>query len=109
MSDSAGTASAARDDGRSARRPSAVPGSERAGTQRRRRGPVGLVRALLVFYRQVVAELRKVIWPTRKELVTYTTVVLVFVVAMVLIVSAFDFAFSQAVLKVFGGTPKSTP
>ena len=28
-----------------------------------------------LFYRQVIAELRKVIWPTRKELVTYTTVV----------------------------------
>ena len=54
------------------------------------------------YVRQVVAELRKVIWPTRKELVTYTTVVLVFVVIMVSIVSAFDFVFTQAVLAVFG-------
>jgi hypothetical protein len=30
-----------------------------------------------VFLRQIVAELRKVIWPTRKELGTYTTVALV--------------------------------
>ena len=30
-----------------------------------------------LFYRQVLAELRKVIWPTRKELITYTTVVYV--------------------------------
>ncbi len=67
-----------------------------------RRGPVARVRSIGTFYRQVVAELRKVIWPTRKELVTYTSVVVVFVVVMVLIVSIFDFAFSQAVLKVFG-------
>ena len=32
-----------------------------------------------LFYRQVLAELRKVIWPTRKELITYTTVVIFFV------------------------------
>ena len=54
------------------------------------------------FYRQVVAELRKVIWPTRHELLTYTSVVLVFVLFMVAIVSAFDFLFSHGVLKVFG-------
>ena len=55
-----------------------------------------------LFYRQVIAELRKVIWPTRQELITYTSVVLVFVVVMVLIVAAFDFAFTKAVLAVFG-------
>jgi preprotein translocase subunit SecE len=54
------------------------------------------------YVRQVVAELRKVIWPTRQELITYTSVVLVFVVVMVLIVAGFDFAFTQAVLAVFG-------
>ncbi|HWG93500.1 MAG TPA: preprotein translocase subunit SecE [Mycobacteriales bacterium] len=70
--------------------------SERGGG---RRNPF---RAVLVFYRQVVAELRKVIWPTRRELVTYTAVVLVFVLFMVAIVSLFDFGASQAVLEVFG-------
>ncbi|RJL30758.1 preprotein translocase subunit SecE [Bailinhaonella thermotolerans] len=54
------------------------------------------------FYRQVVAELRKVIWPTRKELVTYTTVALIFVLIMVGLVSGLDFLFSQGILKVFG-------
>ena len=32
------------------------------------------------FLREVVAELRKVIWPTRNQMVTYTIVVIVFVV-----------------------------
>ena len=52
----------------------------------------------------MVAELRKVIWPTRSELITYTTVVLVFVIAMMAIVGVFDLVFSQLVLKVFGGS-----
>ena len=49
-----------------------------------------------------MAELRKVIWPTRRELLTYTSVVLVFVVFMVAVVSLYDFVFSQGVLRVFG-------
>jgi preprotein translocase subunit SecE len=57
---------------------------------------------LVTYVRQVVAELRKVIWPTRSELITYTTVVLVFVVVMMLIVSAYDFVFAKVVLAVFG-------
>ena len=35
-----------------------------------------------LFTRQVAAELRKVIWPTRNELVTYTAAALVFIVIM---------------------------
>ena len=55
-----------------------------------------------LFVRQVIAELRKVIWPTRKELVAYTTVVVVFVVIMASIVAGLDFIFTRAVLFVFG-------
>lgn len=55
-----------------------------------------------VFVRQVVAELRKVIWPTRRELVTYTTVALVFVLIMVAIVSALDYGFTKGVLALLG-------
>ena len=57
---------------------------------------------LVTYVRQVVAELRKVVWPTRSELITYTTVVLVFVVVMATIVSGFDFVFAKAVIAVFG-------
>ena len=55
-----------------------------------------------LFYRQVVAELRKVIWPTRKELITYTSVVIVFVLMVIAYVSVLDFGFAKAVLSVFG-------
>ena len=57
---------------------------------------------LALFYRQVVAELRKVVWPTRKELLTYTWVVIVFVSVVATIVAIFDLAFAKLVLKVFG-------
>ncbi len=58
---------------------------------------------LALFFRQVIAELRKVVWPTRSQLLTYTIVVLVFVLILMGIVALLDLAFSQITLKVFGG------
>jgi preprotein translocase subunit SecE len=55
-----------------------------------------------VFVRQVVAELRKVIWPTRKELGTYTLVALVFILIMTGIVTGLDYVFTKLVIAVFG-------
>jgi preprotein translocase subunit SecE len=54
------------------------------------------------FLREVVAELRKVIWPTRRQLVTYTIVVLVFVSFMVALVAGLDWLFVQGVTFLFG-------
>jgi len=55
------------------------------------------------FFREVVSELRKVIWPTRKELLTYTTIVIVFVVVMTTIVGLLDLGLGKVVLWAFGG------
>jgi preprotein translocase subunit SecE len=68
-------------------------------TEERHKNP--LVRANL-FVRQVTSELRKVIWPTRKELVTYTSVVIVFVTIMAGIIAVIDLGAAQAVLAIFG-------
>jgi preprotein translocase subunit SecE len=54
------------------------------------------------FYRQVVAELRKVVWPTQQQLITYFLVVLVFVLVLMTIVSLLDLGFGRLVFKVFG-------
>ena len=54
------------------------------------------------FLREVVAELRKVIWPNRNQMVTYTIVVIVFVVFMVALVGVLDLLFAKGVLAVFG-------
>ena len=55
-----------------------------------------------LFFRQMVSELRKVIWPTRKELVTYTVVCMVFVIFMVIIVTSLDYGFTKLVFELFG-------
>ncbi|MGI8888666.1 MAG: preprotein translocase subunit SecE [Nocardioidaceae bacterium] len=55
-----------------------------------------------LFLRQVVAELRKVIWPTRDQLVTYFMVVLVFVLFMIAFVSLLDYGFAKAAFGIFG-------
>lgn len=59
-----------------------------------------------VFYRQVVAELRKVVWPTQEQLTTYFIVVLTFVLVFIAIVSAFDLGFGKLVFWMFAGGSK---
>ncbi len=54
------------------------------------------------FIRQVIAELRKVVWPTRPMVVQYFIVVLVFVLVMMAIVAGLDFGFGQLMFKIFG-------
>ncbi|GAB3398153.1 hypothetical protein GCM10027515_03080 [Schumannella luteola] len=63
-----------------------------------RRNPFG---RLVLFLRQVINELRKVVTPTRRELFSYTGVVLGFVVVMMLLVSGLDFGISELVKLVF--------
>ncbi len=55
------------------------------------------------FYRQVVAELRKVVWPTQEQLTTYFVVVMVFVLVMMTLVSALDLGFGKLVFALFAG------
>lgn len=56
---------------------------------------------LVTFYRQVVAELRKVVWPSQNQLVTYFIVTMVFVIALIAFVAAADLAFGKAVFAIF--------
>ena len=53
------------------------------------------------FLRQVVAELRKVVWPTREMLVTYFWVVLVFVLVIMSFVALLDLGIGKLVFKIF--------
>ncbi len=54
------------------------------------------------FVKESISEMRKVLWPSRNELVTYSIVVIVFVVIMVSIVAGLDFGFAKLVIQVFG-------
>jgi preprotein translocase subunit SecE len=57
---------------------------------------------VFTYLRQVVAELRKVIWPNRKQMGTYTSVVLAFLVFMVTLIGLVDLGLTKLVLMVFG-------
>jgi len=54
------------------------------------------------YLKQVVAELRKVIWPNRKQMVNYTAVVLVFLVFMVAMIGLVDLGLTKVVMLIFG-------
>lgn len=52
------------------------------------------------FIPEVVAEVRKVIWPTARQMVVYTVVVLVFLVILTALVSGVDFLAGLGVEKI---------
>ncbi|MBC9955864.1 preprotein translocase subunit SecE [Yimella sp. cx-51] len=62
----------------------------------------GFFGRILLFIRQVIDEIRKVVRPTREELTQYTVVVLVFLVFIMLFVVGVDWVFSRGVSWVFG-------
>ena len=54
------------------------------------------------FFKGVWSELKKVHWPSRKELVSYTGVVIFAVLLMAVAISAFDWIFSSIIDLVLG-------
>ena len=81
-------------------------GDDSATAQKAKKTAAGTTRNPVLFVwnylKQVVAELRKVIWPNRKQMVNYTAVVLVFLVFMVALISGVDLGFARLMLLVFG-------
>ena len=63
---------------------------------------LGIFARTALFYRQVVSELKRVVWPTREQLSTYTSVVLVFVTFIIAVVSLFDLGLTKLVFWIFG-------
>jgi preprotein translocase subunit SecE len=78
-----------------------APVSPEAGGRGARRGGNRRSRPVQ-FYREVMSELRKVIYPGRRELFTYVVVVLVFVSALTAFVSSLDYGLTKAILAIFG-------
>ncbi|MEG3629294.1 preprotein translocase subunit SecE [Streptomyces poriticola] len=79
-----------------------TPESKKKQRKGGKRGKKGPLKRLALFYRQIVAELRKVVWPSRKQLTTYTTVVIIFVTIMIGLVTVIDYGLSNAAKYVFG-------
>jgi preprotein translocase subunit SecE len=57
--------------------------------------------SLRVFLREVRGELKRVAWPTRREVALYSIVVLVTVVLMTVYIFALDQGFGRLVLEIF--------
>lgn len=74
--------------------------AKKAGSSRTRSAnPIAFV---YTYLKQVVAEMRKVIWPNRRQMITYTGVVLAFLAFMVALVGLADFGLTKLVLLVLG-------
>jgi preprotein translocase subunit SecE len=78
---------AARAPGEKRRPPSAAPKREKVGPKE--------------YLSEVKGELRKVAWPTKKEVVNSTIIVLIAVVVMTTLIFGFDYASSKFVLFLF--------
>ena len=57
--------------------------------------------SLPTYVREVKAELRKVAWPTKSEVVNYSIIVLITVVLFTALIAGLDWVFGQFVLKLF--------
>jgi preprotein translocase subunit SecE len=83
----------------------AVPGAPTAGPGRVPRVPgtprEPIYRRMRRFLKEVRQELRKVSWPSRTEVLTYTVVVLVSVTFVTLFVFGLDSVFSWALFELF--------
>jgi len=87
----------AADDDESGKKPKKAKKSSDDGKPSR--NPFVLV---VTYVKQVVAELRKVIWPNRKQMVNYTAVVLVFLAFIVTMIGLVDLGLAKLVIWVFG-------
>ena len=70
-----------------------------------RKGPFA---RLSLFLRQLIGARKKVVTPTRRELINYTIVVLVFVAIMMALVGGLDWVFGWIVVFIFGDPAAST-
>lgn len=71
---------------------------------RKQTGPKGIGSRFVARLRlipEIIAELRKVVWPTRREALHLTVMVLIVAIIVGIILGAVDYGFSQFVDKIF--------
>jgi preprotein translocase subunit SecE len=79
----------------------APKGAPTPARDRKLKGP-SLYERFVRYLREVVGELRKVVWPNRKEMLTYTVVVLVFLILVTGFVFGIDLGFTKMMTVIFG-------
>ncbi|MBO6019096.1 MAG: preprotein translocase subunit SecE [Aeriscardovia sp.] len=67
-----------------------------------KKSKINIFAAIGLFIRQIIAELRKVLTPTRKSLFYWFIAVLIFVVLLMVAITALDFGLGKLVFLVFG-------
>jgi len=78
------------------------PGASRSSAQARAQASQQRQRTgVAQFFREVRDELRQVAWPTRAELINYTTVVFFTLVLMILMIFLLNYAFGKVILFMF--------
>ena len=70
--------------------------TEAKGPRKNEREGRNIFARFVLFWRQVIAELKKVVTPSREETVRYIWIVLIFVAVVMLLVFALDFVFNFA-------------
>jgi preprotein translocase subunit SecE len=79
-----------------------APASTQTRTQRAQRGPSGRKRTTPVqFFREVRDEMRQVAWPSRSELINYTSVVFTTLILMIALIFALNLAFGKLITLLF--------
>lgn len=68
----------------------------------KKKSGINVFAAIGLFVRQIVAELRKVLSPTRKSLFYWFVAVLIFVILLMVAITAMDFGLGKLVFLVFG-------
>jgi len=61
---------------------------------------MGIVTRIREFVQEVLAEFRKVTWPSRQELINSTTIVIVVTVVLAFFLGGVDIALSKAVERI---------
>ena len=62
--------------------------------KKKAKGP-GFFARIGKFFREVFGEVKKLSWPTKKELASYTLTVLAFIVLMSIVIGVLDFVFGK--------------
>ncbi len=82
---------------------SAVTDSGEKDPRHESREGLNIFGRIALFVRQVISELRRVVTPSREELIRYIWIVLGFVAVMMVLVFLLDLGFGWIANKVFGG------
>ncbi|MCX6512890.1 MAG: preprotein translocase subunit SecE [Actinobacteria bacterium] len=77
------------------------PSTRRAQTVAAQRRTPKARTGIRQFFREVREEMRQVAWPTRSELINYTTIVVTVLVIMTALIFGLNFVFGKVVLFLF--------